>query len=549
MSQRSRTTQRHRRSGNFVGAAVASIPLVLLLVALLLGGFVGRASAQEGAPTQDPKDGMPPGMKVGNGRVEIGEGEGRVFAGDGCVEIGNVLSVGDCGKKKDDEASPEVPETTMLEGTNLQFEGTNIEQFNPGETGSASPEAASGQPVSQPEQASPPYPAPGDGMRPGMSDGADDGNNGGDSGGDEQASTRGDCAAEGPMEDTKTVTVEEATDGDTFTISEPIKGTQDVRLIGVDTPETVDPEEEPEPLGREASTFTEKALEGETVELELGEDAKDDYDRLLAYAWTSEAEDGEAAMFNEALLAGGYGELLVIEPNGAYEECLASAEERARAQGLGIWALEGDEPFGPDPSSPDPPEDDTEPQPEFPSEEPVGEDASPEPTTEDASPPTEEPAPEEPDTLPAAFGTEQPETTTASSPEPSAQPSAEPEETPDPGVSPDGSGAALPDGQQLPEVASSSPPPDAFEAVPSPSPSAEQYASAPPASPAPVQQPEIVLPDSGGVSADAIGATRPVAYLTPLGLVSLCAGAGILSFCAVRRAVATRGREGAGGRG
>jgi len=554
VNQKPPNAQRPNRSRDFVGAAVGSIPLVLILAVLLLGGFLGRAYAQE--PTaQDPKNGIPPGTKAGNGKVEIGEGKDRVFAGDGCVEIGDFLSVGSCGKDRDDEASPEVPETTMLEGTDLQFEGTSITRFDPDGTGSASPNSASPQPVSQPEEASP-SPAPGDGRRPGISDGG---------GGQDGVGSAGDCAAVGPMEQTHTVTVERVTDGDTVEISEPIKGTRDVRLIGVDTPETVDPEEKPEPFGEEASTFTEKALEGETVELELGEDAKDDYDRLLAYAWTE--DDGEAAMFNEALLAGGYGELLVIEPNDAYEECLAAAEELARSQDFGIWGLVGDEPSSPDRPSPDPSEDDTgETQPEVPSEEPTEE------PTEDASPqPTEEPATEDPDVLPTAFGTEQPESTTASPPQPSAEPTAAPgettytapapeepeafgvlppapEEAPDTGVSPDVSGGTLPEGQ-LPEVASSPSPPTAFEASPSPSPSTEQYASAPPGPEGPAQQPEIVLPDSGGVYADAPGATRPVAYLTPLGVVALCAGAAILSFCAVRRAFALRGREGAGGRG
>src|SRR5215218_4949505 len=64
-----------------------------------------------------------------------------------------------------------------------------------------------------------------------------------------------------------TVTVNRVVDGDTVEISPSIGGTEDVRLIGIDTPETVDPEEEVEPYGPEASDFATSELEGERVDL------------------------------------------------------------------------------------------------------------------------------------------------------------------------------------------------------------------------------------------------------------------------------------------
>lgn len=75
------------------------------------------------------------------------------------------------------------------------------------------------------------------------------------------------------------VTVSEVTDGDTIKIEPAVNGKTDVRLIGVDTPETYGTEQ---PLGAEASQFTTDRLEGRQVKLMLGEESIDPYGRLLA---------------------------------------------------------------------------------------------------------------------------------------------------------------------------------------------------------------------------------------------------------------------------
>ena len=140
------------------------------------------------------------------------------------------------------------------------------------------------------------------------------------------------CASEGPKGETVAATVKGTTDGDTLEISKRIRGTTTVRLIGVDTPETVDPDEPVEPFGKESSAYTKDALKGRRVRLEIGQDPKDDYGRLLAYLWT------ENGMFDEDLLARGYGRLMIIEPNDAYEGCLTAAEHAAKDEELGLWA-------------------------------------------------------------------------------------------------------------------------------------------------------------------------------------------------------------------
>ena len=73
--------------------------------------------------------------------------------------------------------------------------------------------------------------------------------------------------------------VERVVDGDTIIV----RGVGRIRLIGVDTPETVDPRRPVEFFGREASAFTKRMLEGQLVRLEYDWQRTDRYGRTLAY--------------------------------------------------------------------------------------------------------------------------------------------------------------------------------------------------------------------------------------------------------------------------
>lgn len=145
------------------------------------------------------------------------------------------------------------------------------------------------------------------------------------------------------------VTVERAVDGDTLQISPRVEGADTVRLIGLDTPEMATDEAPiPEPLAEEAAAFTAENLEGQEILLELDEDLKDDYDRLLAYAWVEDpAENDEPAtaeepgsLFNETLLRQGYAKIFTVEPNVLYLDRLETAEAAAQEDGIGLWDLE-----------------------------------------------------------------------------------------------------------------------------------------------------------------------------------------------------------------
>ena len=69
-------------------------------------------------------------------------------------------------------------------------------------------------------------------------------------------------------------TVSDVVDGDTVEIEPAVDGEDEVRLIGVDTPETKDSDEGEEPYGKEASNYTSTELEGEEVELKFDEDRR-----------------------------------------------------------------------------------------------------------------------------------------------------------------------------------------------------------------------------------------------------------------------------------
>jgi micrococcal nuclease len=103
-------------------------------------------------------------------------------------------------------------------------------------------------------------------------------------------------------------TVTRVVDGDTIEISPAIGGIEDVRLIGVDTPETVDPSTPVQPYGPQASNFTKAQLEGKRVALEFDEVREDQYGRLLAYIHVG------GQLFNETLLRQGYAQLYIVPP-------------------------------------------------------------------------------------------------------------------------------------------------------------------------------------------------------------------------------------------
>lgn len=128
--------------------------------------------------------------------------------------------------------------------------------------------------------------------------------------------------------------VEDVVDGDTVSLE--IAGRrEDVRLLGIDTPETVHPTKPVECFGPEASArLKELVPPGSRVRLERDVEARDQYGRLLAHLYRV----GDSLHVNRALVEGGFADVLVIEPNHAYATELRDARDRARDQGTGRWS-------------------------------------------------------------------------------------------------------------------------------------------------------------------------------------------------------------------
>jgi micrococcal nuclease len=127
------------------------------------------------------------------------------------------------------------------------------------------------------------------------------------------------------------VTVSRVVDGDTIEISPAVGGIADVRLIGVDTPETYSGTE---PYGKKSSAFTTQQLEGEQVALEFDVERIDPYGRVLGYVWLP-----DGTMFNETLVREGYAQVATFPPNVKYTNRFLDAQRDARAADRGLWGL------------------------------------------------------------------------------------------------------------------------------------------------------------------------------------------------------------------
>lgn len=126
--------------------------------------------------------------------------------------------------------------------------------------------------------------------------------------------------------------VERVVDGDTFVAA--IAGRSErVRLIGVDTPETVDPDRPVQPYGKEASSFAKRMLTDRTVRLEGDVEPRDRYGRLLAYVWLP-----DGTFWNALLAAEGYAQLITIPPDVSYAGLFRDLVGEARAANRGLWA-------------------------------------------------------------------------------------------------------------------------------------------------------------------------------------------------------------------
>ena len=116
-----------------------------------------------------------------------------------------------------------------------------------------------------------------------------------------------------------------------------------IRFIGVNTPETVDPNRPVEYYGKEASDFTKKELKDKIIWVLTDAGVRDKYDRLLGYIWLDEPQnlnsekEVRAKMFNAKLLLDGYAQTMTIQPNVRYSSMFVKFQREAREAKRGLW--------------------------------------------------------------------------------------------------------------------------------------------------------------------------------------------------------------------
>jgi len=132
-------------------------------------------------------------------------------------------------------------------------------------------------------------------------------------------------------------------DGDTIVVSFGGGSTADetVRLIGIDAPESVHPDESlNSEQGTISSEYTRSFLLGKKVYLEYDTTKRDKYERLLAYVWIDDLPNDEywgKLLYNYKMVKAGYAYAKSYPPDDKYKTQFAGAEKYAIAEHAGLW--------------------------------------------------------------------------------------------------------------------------------------------------------------------------------------------------------------------
>lgn len=136
--------------------------------------------------------------------------------------------------------------------------------------------------------------------------------------------------------DREEVVISKVIDGDTIDVIRPDGKSERIRLLLIDTPESVHPDEPVEKYGPESSDYAKDYFNvGDDVILEIGNPERDKYDRLLGYIW----KDG--VNFNKHMVEKGYARIAyVYEPNTKYLDEFEKAEKKAKENKDKIWSID-----------------------------------------------------------------------------------------------------------------------------------------------------------------------------------------------------------------
>ena len=145
-------------------------------------------------------------------------------------------------------------------------------------------------------------------------------------------------------EGSEEASVERVVDGDTMKLN--LKNSNEVitlRLLLVDTPESVKPGVDPQPYAIEASNFAKEVLQvNETVYIEYDSGSKTDrYGRHLGYLWYYSKENNSWQMFNKTIIEKGFARVGYIYSQKKHLDTLNEAQDKAKKNKLNIWSVDG----------------------------------------------------------------------------------------------------------------------------------------------------------------------------------------------------------------
>lgn len=137
-----------------------------------------------------------------------------------------------------------------------------------------------------------------------------------------------------PTAELKSYKVTNVVDGDTIDIELSGK-TERIRLIGINTAETVDPRKPVECFGKEASEKSKSVLNNATVTIETdsSQDSRDKYGRMLAYVFLSDGSN-----FNQMMIAEGYAYEYTYDKPYKYQKEFKEAQQKAQSEKKGLWS-------------------------------------------------------------------------------------------------------------------------------------------------------------------------------------------------------------------
>lgn len=137
------------------------------------------------------------------------------------------------------------------------------------------------------------------------------------------------------------VTFSKCVDGDTIKVL--INGKENtIRMLAIDTPESVHPTKGTEYYGKESSEYTcNKVSNANKIELEYdnNSDKKDKYDRVLAWIWVDDI------LLQDELVKNGYAEVAYLYGDYKYIDTLKDHQSVAEASKIGIWDEEARKEF------------------------------------------------------------------------------------------------------------------------------------------------------------------------------------------------------------